>query len=45
MYLEDCFLDAIDTVLAWDLPDEVCTEAVTTQAAMLAGIEPDDLPG
>ena len=42
---EDCVHDAIETVLAWELPDEVCPEALTAQAALLAGMEPDAIPG
>ena len=45
MDFQDCLNDALETVLDWDLPDEACTEAVTVQARMLAGIEPDDIPG
>ena len=42
---EDVLFDALETVLDWDLSDEACTEAVTVQACMLAGIEPEDIPG
>jgi hypothetical protein len=45
MDFQDCLNDAIDMVLDWDLSDEACTEAVTVQACMLAGIEPEDIPG
>ena len=42
MQLESDFvLDAINTVLSWDLPDDVCSDAVTTQACHLAGIDTD----
>ena len=43
--IEDRVFDAIEAVLAWDLPDEACSDAVTSRAAMLAGVEPEDLPG
>jgi hypothetical protein len=42
---EDVLFDALETVLDWDLPDEACTEAVASRARMLAGIEPEDIPG
>jgi hypothetical protein len=46
MTFEDCLAIALETVLDWDdLPDEACSDAVATQAGMLAGIEPEDLPG
>ena len=45
MTYEDVLFDALETVLDWDLPDEACTEAVIVQACMLAGIEPEDIPG
>ena len=43
MSYEDALFDAFETVLAWELSDEACTEAVNVQACMLAGIEPDDI--
>ena len=43
--IEDRVLDAIEAVLAWDLPDECYPGAVTAHACMLAGVEPEDLPG
>ena len=42
MIFEDCLVAALETVLDWDLPDELYSDAVTSQAAMLAGIEPED---
>jgi hypothetical protein len=43
MQLESDFvLDAINTVLSWDLPDGVCSDAFTTQACHLAGLDADD---
>jgi hypothetical protein len=38
---QDLILNAIETVLAWDLPDECITDAVNDQARLLAGISPD----
>jgi hypothetical protein len=43
--LEDALAQALDIVLDWDLPDELHADAVLAQAAMLAGVEPDDDPG
>ncbi len=46
LIFEDCLASALETVLDWDdFPDEACSDAVAVQACMLAGIEPDDLPG
>ena len=45
LIFEDCLASALETVLDWELPDEACPDAVAVQACMLAGIEPDDLPG
>lgn len=46
MQLESDFvLDAINTVLSWDLPDGACSDAVTTQTCLLAGIDADDVYG
>jgi hypothetical protein len=36
------FLDAIETVLAWDLPDEVFADAVQSQASLMAGLSPEE---
>ena len=43
MHLNDFLLDALDRVLAWDLPDEVCTDAVSSQAALMAGADPEQV--
>lgn len=45
MQLNDFVLDALNTVLDWELPDEVCAEAVNAQASLKAGIEPEDVVG
>ena len=43
---EDCLASALETVLDWDdFPDEACSDAVAVQACMLAGIEPELIPG
>lgn len=36
------YLDAIEAVLAWDLPDEALTDAATEQARLMAGLDPED---
>jgi hypothetical protein len=35
-------MNALDRVLAWDLPDEACPLAVAAQARLLAGVRPED---
>ena len=35
-------LDAIETVSAWDLPEEEFADAVNAQARLVAGIQPDE---
>ena len=42
MYPQSNYLDAIETVLAWDLPDEVFPDAVQSQVRLMAGISPED---
>ena len=42
MYHQSLFLDAIETVLAWDLPDEALADAATEQARLMAGLHPAD---
>ena len=37
MYLQDLIHDAIDVVLAWELPDEAVGDAVRAQAELMAG--------
>jgi hypothetical protein len=44
MNFEDCLHDALDAFLAGDLPDAACSAAVVAQAAMLAGLEPEEIP-
>jgi hypothetical protein len=43
MHPEDYIVEALDTVSAWDLPDEDLADAVNAQARLMAGIHPDDL--
>ena len=39
---ENYLLDAIETVCTWDLPEEDLANAITFQARLLAGIQPDE---
>jgi hypothetical protein len=41
MDLHNYVLDALDRVLAWDLPDEVCPHAISAEAGLLAGLAPE----
>jgi hypothetical protein len=34
--------EALELVLAWDLPEEALAEAVNEQARLMAGIYPED---
>ena len=43
MQLQSYYLDALDHVLGWNLPDEACPQAVTAQAGHLAGLDSDEL--
>jgi len=36
-------IDALDRVLAWDLPDEACLDAVATQARLMAGLDSEEV--
>ena len=42
MYFQSNYLDAIETVLAWDLPDELFPDAVQSQARLMARLPPDE---
>ena len=35
-------LDAVETVSAWDLPEEEFADAVNAQAKLMAGVPADD---
>ena len=45
MDLHSFLTDALDLVLDWDLPDDVCPLAVTTQASHMAGLQSDEVGG
>ena len=34
--------EAIDTVSAWDLPEDELADAINAQARLMAGIQPDE---
>lgn len=42
MYQQSICLDAIETVLAWDLPDELFADAIQSQVSLMAGFNPED---
>ena len=43
MRFEDCLIEAIDVVLAQEIPDEAFAAAVQTQACLMAGINPEEI--
>ena len=43
MQFQNCLIDAIDVVLAWDLPEESFADAVTVQAGLMARIAPEEV--
>ena len=44
MPLHTVYVEALEQVLSWELPDEVCPDAVASQARFLAGLASDE-PG
>jgi hypothetical protein len=40
--MEDYIHEALELVLAWDLPEETLADAVNDQAKLMAGLYPDD---
>lgn len=42
-YNQSCLLEALETVLAWELPDEAIPEAVGNQFRLMTGIDPEDV--
>ena len=43
MDYENYILDALEMVMAWELPDEEFADAVNDQARLMAGLTPEDL--
>lgn len=41
MPFQNCLIPALERVLAWDIPDEACGQALSDQAGLLAGIDPE----
>ena len=40
---QDLIHDAINIVLAWEIPDEAFPEAVEAQACLMAGTNPEEI--
>ena len=40
---QDYLLDAIDTVMTWEIPEEDFAQAVNDQAKLMAGFDPDEI--
>ncbi len=45
MQVANFVLDAVNTVLDWDMRDEACPAAVSSQVCLLAGRDSGDWPG
>ena len=45
MHCQNYPMDAIDLVLAWDLPDEALADAVQAQASLMARTNPEESRG
>ena len=43
MQYQDCLIEALEIVSAWDVPDEDFAQAVNDQARLMSGINPDEL--
>ena len=43
MDYQNYLLDAIEVVLAWDIPDDGFIQAVKSQACLMAGINPEEI--
>ncbi len=43
MDIQNYLPDAIDVVLAWNLPDEALTEAIRAQASLMARGNPEEI--
>ena len=43
MQIADCYVEAIEKVVAWDLPDDLITRAAFVEASHLAGLDSDQL--
>lgn len=43
MELQDFVIDALDLVLTWGLPDEMCVHAVSDLAGLMAGLDSEHI--
>ena len=43
MQIADCYVEAIEKVVAWDLPEDAIGLAACLQASHLAGLDSDQL--
>lgn len=43
MNFQSYLLDAVEAVLAWEIPEKDFAGAVKAQACMMAGINPDEI--
>lgn len=43
MSFQDLLIDAFDTVLSWDLPDDSCLRAVACLARQMAGLSSEEV--
>jgi len=41
MQLHNYVIDALEAVLSWDLPEEACADALSSQAGHLAALDPE----
>ena len=41
MQFQNFLIPALDRFLAWDLPDEACSQALTNEAGLMAGSDPE----
>lgn len=39
---EDCLIEALDLVSAWEIPEEQLADVVNAQARLMAGILPEE---
>ena len=44
MDYENHILDALEMVMAWELPEEEFADAVNDQARLMAGLTPEESP-
>ncbi|SEQ45718.1 hypothetical protein [Nitrosomonas ureae] len=43
MPFQNYLIDAVNDVIAWDIPDEALADAVTAQASLMARANPDEM--